>query len=116
MFRLLSDENISSALIREILHAFPEVDLVRVSDVGLRQASDEEVIDWAYREKRILITHDRKTIPDIVRERYLANQPVGGIVLIQAGLSIIEAVEDLGILLHCMSPEEMTNMVQTIPF
>ena len=38
----------------------PTLDIVRVQDVGLRTASDPDILAWAASEGRILLTHDRK--------------------------------------------------------
>ena len=42
---------------------FHDLDVVRVQDIGLSAASDPDVLAWAAIEDRILLTHDRDTLP-----------------------------------------------------
>jgi len=50
----------------------PAIDLIRVQDVGLSGATDFEILEWAAREKRILLTHDLETVPSFALARIKA--------------------------------------------
>ena len=63
MLRLLSDECFDGRIVRGLHHVAPTLDLVRVQDVGLSGIDDLAVLAWAAAEDRILLTHDRQTIP-----------------------------------------------------
>lgn len=56
MLRLLADENIPRRLVR--LLAKHGIDVVRVQDLGLRGASDQELIEMANRLGRAVLTRD----------------------------------------------------------
>jgi predicted nuclease of predicted toxin-antitoxin system len=58
MLRLLADENFNGSIIRGLLRRQPEMDVVRVQDVGLSGADDRLVLAWAANEGRVLLTHD----------------------------------------------------------
>ena len=62
MLRLAADENFNNNIVRGLLRKEPELDIVRVVDVGLRGADAPTVLEWAAQEERILLTHDVKTI------------------------------------------------------
>lgn len=64
MLSLLSDENFNGDIIRGLFLRQPDLDLLRVQDVGLREADDPAILDWAARNERILLTHDRATMPN----------------------------------------------------
>ena len=40
-----------------------DVDIVRVQDVGLAGSPDPAILAWAASEGRVLLTHDRETVP-----------------------------------------------------
>ena len=61
MLRLLADENLNHDLIRGVLRRMPSLDLVRIQEVGLREVDDSSVLEWAARERRIVLTHDVNT-------------------------------------------------------
>lgn len=63
MLRLLADENLNHDLIRGVLRRMPSLDLVRVQDVGLIEVDDPSVLEWAARERRIILTHEVNTMP-----------------------------------------------------
>lgn len=58
MLRFLSDENLNNDIVRGLLRRKPEIDLVRVQDVGLSGADDPTVLAWAAQDGRVLLTQD----------------------------------------------------------
>lgn len=62
MLRLAADENFNNDLIRGLLRRKPDLDTVRVQDAGLSGVDDAAVLEWAARERRVLLTHDVTTI------------------------------------------------------
>ena len=47
MLRLLSDENFNGDIIRGLFLRQPDLDLVRVQDVGLQELDDPTILAWA---------------------------------------------------------------------
>jgi predicted nuclease of predicted toxin-antitoxin system len=74
MLRLLTDENFDGRITAGLLHLEPTLPLMRVQDVGLSGTDDPTVLAWAAAENRLLVTHDRKTIPGFAVARILAGQ------------------------------------------
>ncbi|MBI2941698.1 MAG: DUF5615 family PIN-like protein [Chloroflexi bacterium] len=79
MIRLAIDENFNNDVVRGLLRQKPELDLVRVQDVGLAGADDPTVLEWAAREGRILLTHDVTTITRYAYERIQVGLPMPGV-------------------------------------
>ena len=69
MFRLLADENFNGDIVRGLLLRQPDLDIVRVQDVGLTGEDDLQVLAWAAENNRIVLTHDRATMPSYALER-----------------------------------------------
>lgn len=40
----------------------PSLDVVRVQDVGLIETDDPIILEWAAKDRRILLTHDASTV------------------------------------------------------
>jgi predicted nuclease of predicted toxin-antitoxin system len=57
MLRLAADENLNNSIVRGLLRRQPELDIVRIQDVGLSGADDPTVLEWAAQEGRVLLTH-----------------------------------------------------------
>ena len=69
MLRFVTDENFNNAILRGLLRRNPNLDVVRIQDVGLSGADDSKVLEWSAREDRILLTHDVGTITRYAYER-----------------------------------------------
>jgi hypothetical protein len=62
VLKLVSDENFDGVILRGLYRRHPNLDVVRVQDVGLNAASDPDILEWVAVEGRILLTHDRETM------------------------------------------------------
>ena len=74
MLRLLIDQDLDHVILRGLLLRVPSLDVITAHQVGLSDASDPELLAWAREQKRIVVTHDRRTMPyhvanQIARER-----------------------------------------------
>ena len=68
MLKLLADENFNGEIHRGLLRLLPNLDLIRVQDVGLLSADDPTILEWAAENGRIVLTHVRATFPDFAYE------------------------------------------------
>jgi hypothetical protein len=62
MLRLLADEDFNFDIVRGLLRRRPQLDIVRVHDVELSRTHDREILAWAAKEQRIMLTHDTNTM------------------------------------------------------
>ena len=116
MLRLVSDENFDNVLVRRLLRKFPDLNLVRVQDVGLRQSDDETILEWAAIEQRILLTHDLNTLPGFAYNRINQNLPMPGIFAIPTDANPNEVFNSLLLILNCSEADEWENQVVFLPF
>ena len=72
MLCLVSDENFNGDIVRGLILRHPDLDLVRLQDMGLEGLNDPAVLAWAAANNRILLTHDRATMPDFAYSRVTA--------------------------------------------
>ena len=82
MLKLPSDENFDGDILRGLYRRCAELDIVRVQDVGLSATPDPDILAWAAAEGRILLTHDRDTMPNFAYDRVRAGQPMPGVFLV----------------------------------
>ena len=67
--RWVADENFNNDIVRGLLRRRPDIDLVRIQDVGLSGVDDPTVLEWAANEGRVLLSHDASTITRYAYER-----------------------------------------------
>src|SRR5689334_1996292 len=97
MIRLLVDENISGNIMRAILRQNPNADIIRVQDTEVFEKSEPEVLEWAAKEGRILLTHDVQTIPKYAGERLISGQSMPSIIVARQELPIGQVIEELSL-------------------
>jgi predicted nuclease of predicted toxin-antitoxin system len=114
--RLLTDENFNGAILRGLIRRLPELDIVRVQDVGLMNADDPDILEWAANEGRILLTHDVATITMYAYERVNQGRPMIGVIEVIATAPIGRIINDLELFVLCSQPEDYENQVLFIPF
>lgn len=115
MLRLLADENFNGSIIRGLVRRKPEIELVRVQDVGLSGADDHAVLAWAAREGRVLLTHDRATVPKYAYERMEAGLPMPEVFVGDTNLPVQQAINDILLLVECSVEHERERQVRYLP-
>ena len=115
MVSLAADENFNNDIIRGLLRRRPDLDIVRVQDVGLSGADDPAVPEWAAREGRLLLTHDVTTITKYAYERIEASKPMSGVFEVSREVSIGRAIEDILILAECSLDGEWEGQIRYLP-
>ncbi len=113
--KFLTDENFEGAIFRGLLRHKPDIDLVRVRDVGLLGADDQTILEWADKEGRILLTHDRRTMPGYAYQRMAEGNSIAGMLVMKATIPVGLAIEDILLIEALSTPEEWINVVQDLP-
>lgn len=115
MLRLAADENFNNDIVRGLLRRKPNLDLVRVQDVGLTGVDDPEVLAWAAQERRVLLTHDVRTITTYAYARVQAGLPMPGVFEVRRTVPIGKAIDDLLLLAEGSIEGEWEGQVQYLP-
>jgi hypothetical protein len=115
MVRLLADENFNNDILRGLRRRNPEIDIVRVQDVGLARADDPTVLAWAAAEGRIVVTHDRRTLATFAYDRVRAGLPMPGVIEVSRYLPIGQAIEELLLLVVATRDDEWDGQVRYLP-
>ena len=92
MLSLLSDENFNGDIVRGLFLRQPHLDLLRVQDVGLREVDDPAILAWAASNERILLTHDRATMPDFAYNRLVRGEPMAGMFVVNDRMPTRQAI------------------------
>lgn len=115
MLRLAADENFNNIIVRGLLRRRPDLDIVRVQDVGLSGASDPIVLEWAADHGRILLTHDAATITRYAYARIAAGRSMPGVFEANRNAPIGPVIEDILLLVECSFSNEWENRILYLP-
>jgi hypothetical protein len=115
VLKLASDENFNRDILRGLYRRSPGLDVVRVQEIGLSATPDQQILAWAAVEDRILLTHDRDTIPFFAYERVRAGQAMPGVFLVSDLMPIGQAIDEILLAVDCLTPDECKNCVRFFP-
>lgn len=115
MLRFLADENFNNQIIRGILRQNPEIDIVSVQDVGLSEADDPTVLEWAAQQGCVVLTHDVTTMTNFAYERIEAGLSMPGVFEVSRRVSVGLAIEELLLIAECSLEGEWEGQVRFLP-
>lgn len=115
MLSLLSDENFNGDILRGLYRRAPTLDAVRVQDVGLAEAPDLEVLSWAAAQGRVVVSHDRTTLPAFAYSRVQAGQPMLGVFIVSDSMGVGQAVDEILLAVMCLTQDECKDTVKYFP-
>lgn len=115
MLRLLADENFNGDIVRALLLRQPDLDIVRVQDVGLAGVGDPDVLAWAAANNRIILTHDRATLPDYACERLASGESMPGVLILNDRLPVGHATLEILLMIACSEQPEWIDRVVHLP-
>jgi len=112
MIKLVTDENFNNDILRGVLRQNPDIDIVRIQDVGLSGVNDQTILEWSAQENRVLLTHDVSTITRYAYERVQANKPMPGVFEVGRNISIGKVIEDILLIAECSNEGEWEGQVR----
>jgi predicted nuclease of predicted toxin-antitoxin system len=111
----LVDQNFNEHILDGLAGRDSTLDAIHVRDLGLAAAPDPEILEWAAQQGRILLTHDRKTLPSFAYDRVAAGQPMPGVFLVSGDMPVGEAIDEIHLAAQCLSAEECKDIVKYFP-
>jgi predicted nuclease of predicted toxin-antitoxin system len=115
MLRLATDANFNNDVFRGLKKENPGLDIVRVADFGLRLAKDPDILAWTAAEGRILITHDRTTVPRFAYERVRTGLPMPGVFIIRDKPPLHLMIDEILLVALASFPDEWKDLVTFLP-
>ena len=115
MLRLAADENFNQHIVNGLRRRLPGVDILSVRAAGLKGTPDSGVLAWAAEERRVVITHDTRTMRGYAYERVAAGEPMAGVLEVPDLMPIAQAIEELELTVQLVDSEEIRDRVLRLP-
>ena len=113
--RFQADADLNEDIVTGVLRREPQVDFQTATAAGLRLLSDLEVLTLAAREGRILVSHDRRTMPRAFAG-FVASNLSPGLLIVSQKTDLLAAIAGLLLVWQASEAEEWVNQLGTIPF
>ena len=112
--RFQADADFNHKIVRAVRRREPAVDFQSAELGGILGAPDTDVLEKAAGYGRILISHDRKTMPAHFA-RFLETRSSPGLILVPQDLDIGMVTEDLLVIWAASDADEWLDKVDYLP-
>ena len=112
--RFLADADLNQKIVLGLLRREPAIDFQTARQAGVIGRPDLEVLAIAARENRILISHDRHSMPRHFAH-FIEAQSSPGLILVSQEIDIGAAIEDLLIIWVASVHGEWTGRIGYVP-
>ena len=113
----LLDENLSPRLKLAVLRINYEIDILRVGDESTPNFGtlDSEILIYLQQSKRILLTDNRKSMPEHIKAHWNNGGYIWGLFWLSPNATFREIAEDLVLIWETTEAEEWKNQLIWIP-
>jgi hypothetical protein len=112
--RYQADADLVQAIVTGVLRREPRIDFQTATQGGLESIKDPEVLLIAAQQSRILITHDRKTMPAEFA-RFIIENKSAGVIIVSRKTPIEIVIEELILIWAVSNAEEWGNRIAKLP-
>jgi predicted nuclease of predicted toxin-antitoxin system len=112
--RFQADADLNEDIVLGLTRLESQIDFQTASEAGLRGLSDLEVLSSAALDNRILVSHDRRTMP-VHFAAFILSNISPGVFIIGQNISVRTAIDELLLIWSCSESEEWTNLLVDIP-
>ena len=109
-----ADADLNEDIVAGVLRRVPEIDFQTAHDAELMNLSDPEVLLRAAQEGRILVSHDRRTMPTYFG-RFIENHESPGLIIISQNAELLMVIEELILIWSASEAEEYVNSIRALP-
>jgi Domain of unknown function (DUF5615) len=109
-----ADADLNQVIVTGVLRREPKVNFQTAFAAGLEGVKDPDVLAIASQQGRILVSHDRKTMPSEFAAFITSNQS-SGIIIVSRKVPIEVVIEELLLIWAASSPEEWVNRIAKLP-
>ena len=113
--RFLADNDLNDAIVVGLQRREPAVEFSRLRDLGLATLSDPDVLDFAAREKWIVVSHDVNTLTEAAFDRLAAGLKMSGLFLAHQRTPVLAVIESLLLIWVASDADEWAGQVEFLP-
>lgn len=112
--RYQADADLNQAIVTGVLRREPAIDFQSALTARLEGVKDPEVLAIAAQQERILVSHDRRTMP-LEFAQFITNARSSGVIIVSRKLPIELAIEELLLIWAASSAAEWVNRIAKLP-
>jgi hypothetical protein len=114
MIRFQADADLNQAILLATVRRFPRLDFQSATDAGLAGLTDLAVLALASEQGRILVTHDKRTMP-LHFATFIDRTQSPGVLVVPQSLSVARVADDLLLIVSATQSDEWVNRIVFLP-
>jgi len=112
--RFQADADLNAEIVTGVRRREPNIDFQMADEINIRRLRDPEVLALAAQENRILVTHDRRTMPRHFAD-FILHHSSPGVFIIAQTMSVRVAIEELLLVWAASASAEWRNLIVELP-
>lgn len=112
--RYQADADLNQAIVTGVLRRESTIDFQTAFAAGLEGVQDSEVLAIAAQQGRILVSHDRRTMP-LEFAAFIISSQSSGVLIVSRKLSIEVIIEELLLIWAASTAQEWVNRIAKLP-
>jgi Domain of unknown function (DUF5615) len=112
--RYQADADLNQKIVAATMRLEPSVDFRTADAATLQGVDDLGVLEIAARDGRILVSHDKSTMPDNFA-RFTQTHECPGVLIVPRGLKLADVAEELLMIWEASEAGEWVNIITYIP-
>lgn len=112
--RFQADADLNQAIVTGTIRRQPAVNFQTATGANLKGLKDSEVLAVSAQQQRILVTHDRRTMP-IEFAAFIAERQSSGVLVVSKKTAVETVIEELILIWAVSRAEEWINRIAKVP-
>ena len=112
--RFQADADFNEEIVSGLLRQHPDLDFQTAEEAELSGLADPDVLALAAQDGRVLVTHDRRTMPHHFAE-FILRRESPGVIIISQRVSVRRAMEELALVWEASEAGEWANLIVELP-
>ncbi|MGD1861361.1 MAG: DUF5615 family PIN-like protein [Leptolyngbyaceae cyanobacterium] len=112
--RFQADADLNQATVTGVIRRQSEISFQTATEAGLEGLTDAAVLALSAQQQRVLVTHDRRTMPTEFA-KFIANNQSAGVLIISRKTLLEVVIEELILVWTVTDAEEWINRIAKIP-
>ena len=115
LIKFQADADLNQTIVTAVRSKEPGVDFASAADLELECVPDPEVLNLAASDARILVTHDRRTMPGHFEARLAAGKSSPGVLIVPQNAPLGSVVEAIILVWAASDPDDWRNQIYHLP-
>ena len=113
--RFLADHDLNEQIVGGVCRREPAIEFLRVRDLGMQSRSDSEILDFANRERLVVVSHDVNTMTAAAAQRLAESQGMSGLLMVPQSSPISAVIDSLALIWSVSESDDWCDQVMFLP-